>query len=111
MSFSGRLSGGGSSNDHQEDNSVVPISMSSTTNFEDDRLSLPIHNQVLISRTIQDGQKEILVDDLIGKKHAFKKYDQFALNTSCFWGSTTGSNIITPVVPISRNFCAECYLR
>ena len=64
MSFSGRLSGGGSSNDHQEDNSVVPISMSSS-NFEDDRLSLPIHNQVLISRTIQDGQKEILVDDLI----------------------------------------------
>ena len=31
----------------------------------------------------------------IGKKHALKKYDQFALNTSCFWGST-GSNI-TPV--------------
>ena len=28
----------------------------------------------------------------IGKKHALKKYDQFALNTSCFWGST-GSNI------------------
>ena len=25
----------------------------------------------------------------IGKKHALKKYDQFALNnTSCFWGST-----------------------
>ena len=22
----------------------------------------------------------------IGKKHAFKKYNQFALNTSCFWG-------------------------
>ena len=21
-----------------------------------------------------------------GKKHALKKYDQFALNTSCFWG-------------------------
>ena len=28
----------------------------------------------------------------IGKKHALKKYDQFTLNTSCFWGST-GSNI------------------
>ena len=27
----------------------------------------------------------------IGKKHALKKYDQFAhLNTSCFWGNTTG---------------------
>ena len=22
----------------------------------------------------------------IGKKHALKKYDQFALDTSCFWG-------------------------
>ena len=31
----------------------------------------------------------------IGKNHALKKSDQFALNTSCFWGST-GSNI-TPV--------------
>ena len=29
----------------------------------------------------------------IGKKHALKKYDQFTLNTSCFWRST-GSNII-----------------
>ena len=25
-------------------------------------------------------------DSGIGKKHALKKYDQFALNTSCFWG-------------------------
>ena len=24
----------------------------------------------------------------IGKKHALKRYIQFALNTSCFWGST-----------------------
>ena len=23
----------------------------------------------------------------IGKKHALKKYNQFALNTSCFWGN------------------------
>ena len=22
----------------------------------------------------------------VGKKHALKKYDRFALNTSCFWG-------------------------
>ena len=29
----------------------------------------------------------------IGKKHALKIYDQFALNTSCFWESTR-SNII-----------------
>ena len=26
-------------------------------------------------------------DTNIGKKHALKKYDYFALNTSCFWGS------------------------
>ena len=25
-------------------------------------------------------------NDPIGKKHALKKYYQFALNTSCFWG-------------------------
>ena len=31
------------------------------------------------------------VDSPKGKKHALKKYDQFALNTSCFWGSN-GSN-------------------
>ena len=29
----------------------------------------------------------------IGKKHALEIYDQFALNTSCFWESTR-SNII-----------------
>ena len=29
-----------------------------------------------------------LIGDSIGKKHALKKYDQFVLNTSCFWGST-----------------------
>ena len=32
----------------------------------------------------------------IGKKHALKKCDQFALNTSCFWGRT-GSNITSVV--------------
>ena len=31
-------------------------------------------------------------DTAIGKKHALKKYDQFALDTSCFSGSN-GSNI------------------
>ena len=59
MSFSGRLSGGGGSSNDQ-DNAVVPISISS--HLEDDRLSLPIHNQVLISRTVQDGQKHIVVE-------------------------------------------------
>ena len=27
-----------------------------------------------------------------GKKHALKKFDQFILNTSCFWGSS-GSDV------------------
>ena len=38
----------------------------------------------------------------IGKKHALKKYEQFAVNTSCFWGRT-GSNI-TPVVQFHEIF-------
>ena len=41
----------------------------------------------------------------IGKKHALKKYDQFPLNTSCFWGST-GSNI-TPVVQLHEIFVTK----
>ena len=42
---------------------------------------------------------------LIGMKYAFKKYDQFALNTSCFWGSE-GSNI-TPVVQFHEIFVTK----
>ena len=41
----------------------------------------------------------------IGKKHALKKYDQFALNTSCFWGSTRSN--ITPVVQFHKSFVKE----
>ena len=40
------------------------------------------------------------------KKHAFKKYDQFALKTSCFWGSTT-SNINPCRCAISQKFCTK----
>ena len=29
----------------------------------------------------------------IGKRHALKIYDQFTLNTSCFWGSTRTSTL------------------
>ena len=38
----------------------------------------------------------------IGKRHALKKYDQFVLNTSCFWRSI-GSNI-TPFVQFHEVF-------
>ena len=41
----------------------------------------------------------------IGKKHALKKYDQFALNTGCFWGSTASN--ITPVVQFHENVCCK----
>ena len=41
----------------------------------------------------------------IGKRHGFKKHDQFALNTSCFWEST-GSNI-TPVVQFRKTFLTK----
>ena len=36
---------------------------------------------------IQESKYSIIQNNgSIGKKHAFKEYDQFALNTSCFWG-------------------------
>ena len=59
----------------------------------------------------RDLDGNILIWDLnkaIGKKHALKKYDQFALNTSCFWGST-GSNI-TPVVRFHEIFVTKVIL-
>ena len=53
-----------------------------------------------VKKALQSSAFEIDANDLtiriiIGRKHALKKYDQFTLNTSCFWRST-GSNI-TPV--------------
>ena len=36
----------------------------------------------------KEKSKELFVKHALGKMHALKKYDQFALNTSCFWGST-----------------------
>ena len=41
----------------------------------------------------------------IGKKDALKKYDQFTLNTSCFWG-ISGSNI-TPIVQFHEIFVTK----
>ena len=40
----------------------------------------------------------------IGKKHALKKYDQFALNTSCFW-ERYWIKYYPSSFAISRNFC------
>ena len=40
--------------------------------------------------------------EVIGKKHALKKYDKFALNTSCFWGIARSN--ITPVVQFHEIF-------
>ena len=50
----------------------------------------------------KEGNRPKAEQQPIGKKHALKKYDQFALNTSCFWGST-GSNI-APVVQFHEIF-------
>ena len=36
-----------------------------------------------------------VIEALIGKKHAFKIYDQFALNTSCF--CTYGPSLISSI--------------
>ena len=50
------------------------------------------------------------INQQIGKKHALKIYDQFDINTSCFWGST-GSNI-SPVVQFHVIFVRKrihCY--
>ena len=41
-----------------------------------------------------------------GKNNALKKYDQFALNTSCFWGST-GSNNTPAVVQLHEIFVTK----
>ena len=49
--------------------------------------------------------QSVVLVTVIGKKHALKKYDQFTLNTSCFWGST-GSNI-TPVVKFHEIFVTK----
>ena len=40
--------------------------------------------QLIIQHYI--GKRHGILEKLIGKK--YEKYDQFALNTSCFWGST-----------------------
>ena len=55
-----------------------------------------------------DNTPEEVAFNEIGKKHALKKYDQFTLNTSCFWGST-GSNI-TLVVQFRENFYFPLYI-
>ena len=47
--------------------------------------------------------QQILVH--IGKKHALKIYDQFSLNTSCFWGSSRLN--ITTVVQFHKIFVTK----
>ena len=42
--------------------------------------------QLIIQHYI--GKRHGILEKLIGKKYAFKKYDQFTLNTSWFLGST-----------------------
>ena len=46
-----------------------------------------------------------LTPETIGKKHALEIYDQFTLNTSCFW-EISGSNI-TPIVQFHGIFVSK----
>ena len=63
---------------------------------EDVRELEEIKNQVDRFDLKQSKGARLLLRILIGKKHALKIYDQFALNASCFWRSA-GSNIILDV--------------
>ena len=38
----------------------------------------------------------------IGKKHALNKYDQFALNTSCFWGKYVLDQILSQLCNFTK---------
>ena len=53
-----------------------------------------------LALTVKDQNLKLTLAFGIGKKHALKMYDQFALNTSCFWGS------ITPVVQFHEIFAS-----
>ena len=41
-----------------------------------------------------------LLKEAIGKNHALKRYDQFALNTSCFWGNTIVLPLGAAILPL-----------
>ena len=55
-----------------------------------------------VTKSNEENEKLSPEED-IGKKHALKKYDQFALNTSCFWGKYRIKNY--PSCAISQIFC------
>ena len=58
------------------------------------QISLPGTGEII-------SMQQVLEEHNIGKKHALKKYDQFALNTSCFWGST-GSVVQFPEIFVTK---------
>ena len=60
-----------------------------------------VHNFAYLNVDDQSGTKLKMAIYYIGKNYALKKYDQFTLNTSCFWGS------ITPVVQFHEIFVAK----
>ena len=61
--------------------------------FEDcDKQKMVEFVTAIISKSNENRRKlsvQVVGSSEIGKRHALKKYDQFALNTSCFWGNTT----------------------
>ena len=56
------------------------------------QISLPGTGEII-------SMQQVLEEHNIGKKHALKKYDQFTLNTSSFWGSNESN--IAPSYAIS----------
>ena len=77
--------------------------------IKEQKIALSQLEKSLLEKTHEMSDLLVMVDRQkteIGKKHALKKYDQFALSTSCFWGSTTGSNI-TPVVQFQEIFVTK----
>ena len=47
--------------------------------------------------------KFLTLTNIIGKKHAFKKYDKFSLNASCFWSLLRWGTKSPRRNPLSRN--------
>ena len=46
------------------------------------------NSQDSLNSTGSNQELKTQLDSTLGKKHALKKYDKFALNTSCFWGGS-----------------------
>ena len=71
--------------------SFVMFEIETFTNLISKSLPLRLKSRELqsIMAAYSKARRPQLTAEARGKKHALKKYDQFALNTSCFWGNIT----------------------